>query len=219
MDNRPILLVCGCRAHESYLHAALRRFANDAWHLVGFMGDPAVAAPQFDEASRILTLPVPDTYETLPQKVHAAISWALEKWPNAPCIFKTDDDILVSDLQELVAAINLHVSAETPYWGVVTHRCHAAYVPVARIKGRFTDMTKKPKHQAANYCFGHGYGLSAAAARVAVAAATDYATSYLEDVCTGFVMNRAGWIPVHVPIRYREMPRVPELLKYCSPPT
>jgi hypothetical protein len=40
----------------------------------------------------------------------------------------------------------------------------------------------------------------------------DYATSYLEDVCTGFVMNRAGYIPIHIPIPYTEYPRGPELL-------
>jgi hypothetical protein len=213
----PILLVCGCRSHAPYLHAAMARFNHpDAWVTVGLVADPTLTVPTFDEATQVLTVATPDTYEALPQKIHAALAWIAQRWPEAPGVFKTDDDILVTRLDDLVSAVQTHISE--PYWGFVTHKCYAAYVPMARIKGRFTDASRKPKHQAARYCFGHGYWLSAAATRAAVAATTDYATSYLEDVCTGYVMNRAGWTPIHVPVQYREMPRVPELLAYRPSP-
>lgn len=212
-SHLPILLVCGCRAYEQYLRAAMERFNRpDAWHTIGIVADPALTAPTYDETTRILTVTTPDTYEALPQKIHAALAWTIQQWPDAPGIFKTDDDILVTRLNDLDAAMRTHIAE--PYWGFMTHKCFASYVPLARIKGRFNDTTKKPKHQAARYCFGHGYWLSATAARVAVAASDDYASSYLEDVCTGFVMNRAGWEPLRVPVAYREMPRVPELLNY-----
>jgi hypothetical protein len=195
----------------------MRRFERpDAWITVGLMADPTLTVPTFDEATQVLTVATPDTYEALPQKIHAALTWIAQRWPDAPGVFKTDDDILVTRLDDLVTAMTNHTTE--PYWGFLTHKCYASYVPMARIKGRFADTTKKPKHQAANYCFGHGYWLSATAIRVAIAATADYATSYLEDVCTGFVMNRAGWTPTHVPIPYREMPRVPELLAYRPPP-
>lgn len=214
----PVLLVCGCRTHEAYLRAALSRFTNPTcWHTVGFVGDPTLTEAVYTPDTQIVTLPVPDTYEDLPKKIHAALSWAVARWPDAPGYFKTDDDILVTRLSDLQVAIRNHTAS--PYWGFVTHKCHAAYVPVARIKGRFNDVSKKPKHQAAHYCFGHGYWLSATAARVAVAAAATYAASYLEDVCTGAVLNGAGIQPVHMPVPYREMPRVPELLNYRPPPT
>jgi hypothetical protein len=195
----------------------MSRFEHpDAWVTVGLVADPTLRAPVFDEATRILTVATPDTYEALPQKIHAAFAWIVQRWPETPGIFKTDDDILVTRLDDLVTAIQAHTTE--PYWGFVTHKCYASYVPMARIKGRFTDTGKRPKHQAAQYCFGHGYWLSASATRVAVAATTDYAASYLEDVCTGFVMNRAGWTPHRVPVPYREMPRVPELLAYRPTP-
>jgi hypothetical protein len=220
MSHPPILLVCGCRIHEAYLRAALSRFSprsTEDWILVGCVGDPSAQNPVFDEVSRIVTLPVSDTYEDLPKKIHAAFAWVQSQWPDAPGVFKTDDDILLNDPIDLVRALKTHVAE--PYWGFITHKCYAAYVPLARVKGRFIDTSKRPKHQAARYCFGHGYWLSAAALRIAVAAASDYATSYLEDVCTGYVMNRAGWEPLRVPVPYREMPRFPELLHYQRPPT
>jgi hypothetical protein len=206
----PILLVCGCRAYEPYLHAAMRRFAHPAWTVVGLVG--GAEEPTYDPATQILSVAAPDTYEALPRKIHAAFAWIRTTWPNAPGVFKTDDDILVRDLEALANAVTTH--AAEPYWGLMVHRCHASYVPMTRIKHRFADKSFRPKHQSARYCFGHGYWLSAAALGIAVAASNDYGTSYLEDVCTGFVMNRAGWEPLSVPVPYKEMPRVPELLTF-----
>lgn len=208
---KPILLICGCRQYDAHLRAAIERFTHPDWMVVGVMGSTAEAAA-YDPEMRILTLPVPDTYEALPQKVHASLAWILATWPDTPGVFKTDDDILMQDLSALSTAIRDHLVV--PYWGLITHRCNAAYVPLTRIKGRFTDKSFRPKHQRAHYCFGHGYWLSQSALAIAVAAETDYATSYLEDVCTGFVMNRAGIEPVHVPVPYKEMPRCQELLHY-----
>jgi hypothetical protein len=45
-----------------------------------------------------------------------------------------------------------------------------------------------------------------------LAARADYDSSYLEDVCTGFVMNRAGWKPTRIRIPAEEYPRTPQLL-------
>lgn len=187
----------------------MRRFTHPSWEVIGLVGDATTTT--FDPERRLLHVAAPDTYEALPQKIHAAFAWLATNRPGAPGVFKTDDDILVTRLQDLVDAITTR--AAEPYWGFVNHRCHAGYVHINRVKSRFANPSFRPKHQAARYCFGHGYWLSAPALRVAAAATTDYATSYLEDVCTGFIMNRAGYEPTPAPIAYREMPRVPELLR------
>lgn len=207
--TKPVLLICGCRAHEPYLHAAIRRFNHPSWEIIGLIGGGS--ATSYNPELHLLEVTAPDTYEALPQKLHAAFTWLTTHRPDAPGVFKTDDDIIVTHLQELVDAVATR-NAE-PYWGFVNHRCHAGYVHINRVKSRFTDPTFRPKHQAARYCFGHGYWLSAAALRIVAAATADYATSYLEDVCTGYVMNRAGYEPQAVPIAYREIPRVAELLR------
>jgi hypothetical protein len=209
-ESKPVLLLCGCAKYEEYLHAAIRRFSNPAWTLVGIKG--GAEETTFHEETRILSLAVPDTYEALPTKIHAAFSWVSKKWPDAPGIFKTDDDVLLFKISDLVSAINQY--KEEPYWGFVTHHCAAAKVPEWRIQTRFTDKALCPSYPEANYCFGHGYWVSKAALTHILAAKDEYEASFMEDICTGFVMNRAGIKPEQHTIIYRECPRVPELLRY-----
>ena len=208
-ETKPVLLICGCTKYEEYLHAAIRRFANPAWTLVGILG--GATETSFNEKTRVLHLAVPDTYEALPTKIHAAFSWISKTWPDTPGIFKTDDDILLFNQEDLIYRINRFKG--DPYWGFVTHHCAAEEVPEWRIESRFTDKTLRPRYQEARYCFGHGYWISKAALPHIVAAKEDYESSFMEDICTGFVMNRAGIKPEQHTIVYRECPRVPELLK------
>jgi hypothetical protein len=208
MTRKPILLICGCRKYEEYLHAAIRRMTRPEWEIVGVIGG-GQGEPAFNPRTHILTLPVPDTYEALPTKIHAAFTWIWTTKPGIPGIFKTDDD-LVYNVDALVRAVLANTA--TPYWGIKAVACHTAPIIASRIADRFDDKTLTPTHQTAVYCIGHGYWLSATALEHALAARNDYITSYLEDVCTGFVMNRAGWKPVRIRIPAEEHPRTPQLL-------
>jgi hypothetical protein len=207
MAPNPVLLICGCRKYEEYLHAAIRRMTRPEWTVIGILGGGAVTG--FDEVTRVLTLAVPDTYETLPTKIHAACTWIYENHPGIPGIFKTDDDMLF-DIPALVAAVATH--AAKPYWGIVKGMCHAAPVNPLRIAHRFVDTTLKPSHQSAIYCYGGGYWLSAAVLPIVVAAASTYASSSLEDVCTGFVLNSAKIFPDKIAVPSQEGIRGPQLL-------
>lgn len=209
-DSKPVLLICGCAKYEEYLHAAIRRCSNPAWTLVGILG--GAIETSFHEETRVLHLAVPDTYEALPTKIHTAFSWVSNTWPDAPGIFKTDDDILLFKISDLVSAINQY--KEVPFWGFVTHHCAAQEIPGWRIQARFTDKTLTPSHPESIYCFGHGYWISKAALPHILAAKAEYDAAFMEDICTGYVMNRAGIKPEHHTIVYRECPRVPELLRY-----
>jgi hypothetical protein len=100
-----------------------------------------------------------------------------------------------------------------PYWGVTASICQEAPVNPYRIQERFEDKSLQPTHQTAVYCFGAGYWISVAALPAIVAAAADYEISALEDVCTGYVMNRAGWMPQRHRVTFREVPRTEELLR------
>jgi len=208
MDKKPILLLCGCRKYEEYLHAAIRRMQRAEYEIIAIVGSPD-EKPSFNEGTRILTLPVPDTYEALPSKIHAAFSWIAKERPGIPGVFKTDDD-MVFDMDALVATIRDHCAR--PYWGVAAGVCKESCIDAGRIQARFVDKTLSPSHQSASYCFGWGYWISAAALPFIVDAGADYASSYLEDVCTGFVLNRAKIMPVRIRFPYKEMPRDPQLL-------
>ena len=209
MTPKPILLIAGCRKYEPYLVAAIRRFADPTWEVLGVLGDPTVPEPVYTPDTQILTLPCSDTYERLPAKLHAAYSWIAETRPGIPGIFKTDEDMLFN-LKDLASAIETH--QKVPYWGVTASICQAAPVNPVRIQHRFTDPTQTPTHQSAVYCFGAGYWISKAALPIVVAASRDYATSALEDVCTGFVLNRAGIYPSKVRLPFAETPRNAALL-------
>ena len=210
MSGKPVLLICGCAKYEEYLHAAIRRFSNPAWTVIGFKG--GAKETTFNEETRILTLAVPDIYDALPTKIHAALSWAFARWPDAPGFFKTDDDIVLQDMNQLVFAIESFKGEA--YWGLTTHSCPESRVNPYRIQTLFTNKRLTPMHQKAHYCFGAGYWISKTALPFIVAAKDTYAASYLEDVCTGYVLNTAGIEPVHHKIPWAEAPRIPELLKY-----
>jgi hypothetical protein len=204
--SRPILLVCGCRKYEEYLHAAIRRFDHPEYEVIGFLGGDKES---FDPVTRILTLPTPDTYETLPTKLHAAFTWIQKFRPGTPGVFKTDDDMMF-DMDAMVTTIIANTTI--PYWGITASVCKAATISPERILNRFENTSLRPSHQTAAYSFGAGYWVSKDALPLIVAAAADYKASVLEDVCTGFVMNRAGIMPHRIRFPYKEVPRNPELL-------
>ncbi len=89
----------------------------------------------------------------------------------------------------------------------------SAPVSLARIEHRFDDKTLRPTHQTALYCFGNaGYWVGKQALPIVCAAGAEYKKSFLEDVCTGYVLNQAGFRPEKIPVPCREVPRGPELL-------
>lgn len=213
MSVKPVLLICGCRKYEKYLHAAIKRMTRDEWEVIGIrgcLGDKPTGSASFDEESRILTLPCVDTYEALPTKLHAAYVWIHTNRPGLPGIFKTDEDIMF-DLPLL--ALTLQQNVALPYWGVTLSLCKAGPIPVDRVKNRFDDKTLRPTHQSAVYSFGAGYWLSAEVLPTICAAGDEYAKSMLEDVCTGYVLNKGGWGPKKYRVPFTEVPRDKKLLK------
>ncbi len=206
-ETRPILLLCGCQKYRPFLMAAMERMRRDkSWRIIGCVG--GVAEEKY--AKDVLELPVHDNYETLPAKVHAALSWIRRNFPNSPGVWKTDDDIVYRNMLDLHTAIQKNVQKD--FWGLFVHVCTEGKVNPIRVTTRCEDTTLQPTHPSATYCYGHGYWLSAAALDIVIAAEEEYKTAFLEDVCTGHILNRHGILPVRVPIPYAEVPRCPELL-------
>lgn len=207
-ETRPIILICGCKKYQQYLVAAVMRMTRPEWRVVAMLGDPTLTEPQF--AGSFLKLPVADTYEALPAKVHAGFSWCAKNFPASPGVFKTDDDILFTDKAMIFDFIMSNTAK--PYWGIRVGSCEEGTIPVTRINERFTDTSLRPAHQAANYAFGWGYWLSREVLPVVVAAAETYNGSFLEDVCTGYVMNSIGIEPERLYVPILEFPRIPDYL-------
>lgn len=202
---KPVLFILGCERYRKSLTAAIQRFAHPSWEVIGSIGNPELTTPYFDASAQILYLPVADIYEALPAKVHAAVQWITANRPGISGIFKTDDDIFL-DVNELAAAVQVH--CDLPFWGLSPAKTIEKCVDVSRVMKRFHDKTLRPKHQTAQYCYGHGYWISAVSMPHICAAGDIYEKSPLEDVCTGYVLNQHGITPTTVPnIKYKEMPR------------
>jgi len=206
---KPVLLICGCRKYEQYLHAAIKRMSRPEWEVIGIHGG-SIRNANLDETTHILRLPCNDTYEALPAKLHAAYFWIKENRPGIPGIFKTDDDILF-DIPILVAAVQQNINL--PYWGVTASMCKSGTVPLNRIEDRFDDKTLRPTFQSAVYSFGAGYWLGAEVLPTICAADDEYARSSLEDVCTGYILNKSGWGPKKYRVPFMEVPRDKRLLE------
>jgi hypothetical protein len=201
----PVVLICGCKKYEKYLHAAMRRTARTEYEIIGVLGG-AKGNASYDSMTRILSLAVPDTYEGLPKKIYAAFAWIYANRPGIPGIFKTDDDMLFH-VYSLVKNIRKHQNI--PYWGVAYGTCEEGEVDKERINTRFEDKGLRPRHQGASYCFGWGYWVSKDALPIIIAAEKIYDKSFLEDVCTGYVLNLAGIKPVRINFPYKEITRGP----------
>lgn len=210
INAKSILLVCGCEKYREYLDAAVSRFAHPSWRVIGVVGGGTGAAQLQGD---VLTLPVRDNYEALPIKIHAAFEWIIENHPETPGVFKTDDDIVIEDNSELAVTIASYIEQNVLYAGIHVGQCRAGRIRLFRIQQKFDNKDLRPRHQAAFYCFGHGYWIGQAAISYILDAKHDFEQSYgLEDICMGHVLNRAGIYPISMPVTYHEAERNATLL-------
>lgn len=201
MDNQPIFLICGCEKYRSNIIIAIARNQRPDWKVIGIVGGSETV--QYDQETSILSLPVEDTYDTLPTKIHAAISWCFETFPETRGVFKTDEDIEIADLDALSVILT---TTDELYKGLKVDNCKKTYIRSHRMK-QFRDRNQKIKHQAATYCWGAGYWIHRDAIPHIIAASGVYKTSYLEDICTGYVLNNAEILPTELGLTYTEVPR------------
>lgn len=221
MAEQPIVLICGCKKYEASLHAAIERLCDHEWRVVGILGDETANEPTFD--GKIVTLPVHDSYEHLPTKIVSAMAWCSTQWPEAVGIFKTDDDILFHDKQELKEAIFRNRSI--PYWGAklcttnpslpkpecLTHtNIHTVNIEFSVRKqtiANYSDKQLKVPTLEAIFCAGLGYWV--AKDRIPIVTRKDDTYDMYkigpEDVYIGYRMNQCRIYPLETRVQYTEI--------------
>jgi glycosyl transferase family 25 len=200
--TEPIIMICGCQKYKEHLILAIKRFENTSCKVIGLIG--GVSQTEYDESTQILSLQVEDDYERLPSKIYEGMNWIHKNYPNCRGIFKTDDDIFYPNFKILIDIIT---KTNNLYMGCVTESCNSGNITLERMKDRFSDMSISGRHQSAVYCWGAGYWVHNSVLSYIVNAKEYYTKSYIEDICTGYVLNQVNIFPSKLNILFVELPR------------
>jgi hypothetical protein len=166
-----------------------------------FIGDPNIDSNYIiDEENKVVTLKVPDNYESLALKTKGIVEFYLENYSQTTKgMFKTDDDISVDP--ELIYGM-LKENSEAPYFGLEVDivnpynstwhwgKCESAYwnskhVTVSQCK----------------YCAGGGYYIKSDIA-ISMKDKIDLYNDFIfEDVATGNVLNSLGIYPTNIDVK------------------
>lgn len=207
---KPILMICGCYKYEKNLLNAIQRFKNSNYKIIGVLANPSLPTSTIElsiddpQDTIMLCVNTEDTYEALPFKIQAALTWISINYPDAPGVFKTDDDLVFESIETLADKINAH--SHLDYWGVQRDYCNAGPICCNRIATRYNDTQLRPLLQTATYCYGAGYWVSMKAIKsIESSQRVCYGS---EDVMMGSILNENGFYPEWIPIRWTEEPRI-----------
>jgi hypothetical protein len=205
-DEPIVILVCGCQKYLKSTKDCIQRLLNKNYIVIGLVGDMSLNEPIYNNDENILYLNVKDTYEDLPFKICSGIEWCYKKWPKLKGIFKTDDDIIFEDNNHLFK--NISENTHIPYWGVNIETTTGGVLSSSRLD-QFSDKTlKNIQYYSATYCWGAGYWISNKVVEWILDYRMFLKNPGSEDNNIGFVINRGGWFPKHIPIKWNQPQRV-----------
>ena len=196
--------VIGCVKFQASLHASIARWGGVPLRrggvpavVVGFVGGGSGSGPPCcDPATRVCTLPVPDTYEALPAKVHAAFSLLASALPTLFGVVKTDEDLgWASSYRSKLAGALAGVADSHPYWGNNQLRRPAGFLSdLALTKWSVRPPAPVP-HPPSVFATGPLYYVSAASVKILLQHPAPFQLPGSEDILVGAVLNEAGIQP------------------------
>lgn len=156
------------------------------------VGDANATCPLFDEATRVLSVPCDDTYDSLPKKVATALREVRARF-QPDFVIKVDDDVVASPTR-LASLAQLPATVE--YGGrAVVHDGSTYGVE------KFVDPAKRVAvHVNTVYCTGPVYYLNARALDVLASHMDESDACPFEDVLVGVTLRAHGINAVALPI-------------------
>lgn len=205
LEKRPILLVCGCNKYKPTLIGALARFSHNDIKTIGIIGDQTLENPKFED--NILYLNVPDSYEYLPRKITAAMKWCYENIPCTPGIFKTDDDLIFNNTNELFNTILRNT--ELPWWGVrIEYIPEDRFILPMRIIDRYEDKSLKDiKCYRGTYFYGAGYWVSRSSIKTLIDNYDFFDLPGGEDCNIGHILSNNNVPAIEIKLPWHEQSR------------
>ncbi|ARF08737.1 galactosyltransferase [Catovirus CTV1] len=171
-------------------------------------GNPKIEKNEYNSKTKQLILKVEDNYESLPKKIYEAINYINLNFPEIEGIYKTDDDIEVKNIDELLRQIKLSCVKNINYCGLVVDKVDSGLIKETRLRKFSNKKLKDVKYDASNYCYGAGYYISKKSMNY-IGSNKDYMyEQYLEDVSIGHILNKYKIHPTKIAGRYKEIRRV-----------
>jgi hypothetical protein len=163
---------------------------------------PDISKAVEDKENRVVYLPCPDNYESLPKKVYLMLEWITTNYPDIEYIGKVDDDVLFN-MGKYILYTKYTIMNKYDYAGVVvnaknkTGKCHI---------GRTEDpeLGKNPiKFPDSVYCGGPAYFLSRKSINIILEDLwkAETKTTIYEDQSIGHCLNRRGIYPNKLTIK------------------
>jgi len=200
-----ILLICGCQKYKQSLLKSLERFSSPEWETIGIIGGQQETTLVTQNDKKILHLKVEDSYEFLPKKIFLAFQWCFKNFPLCEGVFKTDEDILISNMKKFTKS--LLENKKTLYWGVKCSKTAEHLITQERINSRFENTKlERFKVPEAHYCYGAGYWVSEIAWNKICENKSDFSVG-LEDVLIGKALNNKQIFPIEIYLPYSEIKR------------
>ena len=185
-DQEFVLLIMNCKKYANKAdHQKSTWLLNLPPYLKYFhvVGDETLKTDyEFNSEDTLLTLRVPDDYNSLPKKVIAAFKAVTESF-SVKYIFKTDDDQMLSNVKFFDTISALIKIKESNYGGFVIDVKQPQLSKYSRIHPELPSFLPIYKTK---YCSGRFYFLTLKAVLYLISKRENIEQEYLEDYAIGF---------------------------------
>jgi hypothetical protein len=164
-----------------------------------FIGNKDLTEAVEDVENNIVYLPCEDNYESLPQKVHAMISWIYENCPNVEYMIKMDDDVKILNYSLLYEFCKQFAMSKSHYAGSVIKSVGTSFHHAGKSD---TDKMDKIPVKAPKTTFAQGsfYYLSRYAMKIAIDDMLKKNTIF-EDQSLGHCLKQKGISPLKMRVQ------------------
>jgi hypothetical protein len=168
-----------------------------------FIGDPSLTEAIENKEEKIVYLPCPDNYESLPKKVYTMLQWISKYRPSIEYIAKVDDDVSFN-IPKFNMYMNFIIGNKYDYSGMKVTikkpkkgKCHLGRTEDKTLSNKLIDI---PKCQ---YCAGPAYVLSKKCVNIILEDLFKPETNstIYEDQSIGHCLNVRGIYPTYVKVK------------------
>lgn len=208
------IIICCCykyinQFNKIYKHWIKNVEKDNMFKLFFLFGNPKINNNIYNETTKILTVKVKDDYESLPKKIYEGINYINLNFPEIKGIYKTDDDIKMKNINNLLSKLKLNLFYGINYSGLYISKVKEGIVSEDKImKFSNKNINNLPKYDKSHYCYGAGYFISKKSINYICLNKEYMYNQCLEDVCIGTILNKYNIFPIKLKEKYKEVNRI-----------